>query len=71
MKKGIKKFGLSIIIVLIFVSVVDVIVGKTMDSMLPQISNQGDAGKTYFSLNEVNTPVVIVGSPLCLADDRG
>lgn len=62
MKKGTKKFGLSIIIVLIFVSVVDVIVGKTMDSMLPLISNQGDTGKTYFSLNEVNTPVVIVGS---------
>ena len=54
MKKGITKFGLSIIIVLIFVSVVDVIVGKTMDSMLPQISNQGDTGKTYFSLNISN-----------------
>lgn len=30
--------------------------------MLPQISNQGDTGKTYFSLYDVESPVVVVGS---------
>lgn len=44
------------------VVVLDWAIGKAMDAMLPQISNQGDTGKTYFALNEVNTPVVIVGS---------
>ena len=47
---------------MVSVSVVDVAVGKMMDWMLPQISNQGDTGKTYYSLYEVNTPIVIVGS---------
>lgn len=62
MKRGIKKFGLNVAIVLILVAAVDVVIGKTMDSLLPQISNQGATGKTYFSLNEVNTPIAIVGS---------
>ena len=56
------KFGLNVAIVLILVAAVDVVIGKTIDSLLPQISNQGATGKTYFSLNEVNTPIVIVGS---------
>ena len=62
MKKGLLRFGVAILIVLVSVAVVDVAVGKVMDWMLPQISNQGDTGKTYYSLNDVNTPVVIVGS---------
>ena len=62
MKKGLLRFGVAVLIVLVSVAVVDVAVGKVMDWMLPQISNQGDSGKTYYSLNDVNTPVVIVGS---------
>lgn len=62
MKKGLLRFGVAVLIVLASVAVVDVAVGKVMDWMLPQISNQGDTGKTYYSLNDVNTPVVIVGS---------
>lgn len=62
MKKGLLRFGITVLIVLVSVAVVDVAVGKVMDWMLPQISNQGDTGKTYYSLNDVNTPVVIVGS---------
>ena len=62
MKKGLLRFGVAILIVLASVAVVDVAVGKVMDWMLPQISNQGDTGKTYYSLNDVNAPVVIVGS---------
>lgn len=62
MKKGLLRFGVAVLIVLASVAVVDVAVGKVMDWMLPQISNQGDSGKTYYSLNDVNTPVVIVGS---------
>lgn len=62
MKKGLLRFGVAILIVLVSVAVVDMAVGKVMDRMLPQISNQGSTGKTYFSLYEVNTPIVIVGS---------
>lgn len=62
MKKGLLRFGVAILIVLVSVAVVDMAVGKVMDWMLPKISNQGDSGKTYYSLNDVNTPVVIVGS---------
>lgn len=62
MKKGLLRFSIAVLIVLVSVAVVDVAVGKMMDWMLPQISKQGDTGKTYYSLNDVNTPVVIVGS---------
>ena len=62
MKKGLLRFGVAILIVLVSVAVVDMAVGKVMDRKLPQISNQGSTGKTYFSLYEVNTPIVIVGS---------
>ena len=62
MKKGLLRFGVAVLIVLASVAVVDMAVGKLMDWILPQISNQGSAGKTYFSLYEVNTPIVIVGS---------
>ena len=62
MNKGLLRFGVAILIVLVSVAVVDMAVGKVMDWMLPKISNQGDSGKTYYSLNDVNTPVVIVGS---------
>lgn len=62
MKKGLFRFGVAVLIVLASVAVVDVAVGKVMDWMLSQISNQGDTGKTYYSLYEVNTPIVIVGS---------
>ena len=62
MKKGLLRFGVAVLIVLASVAVVDMAVGKVMERMLPQISNQGDTGKTYYSLNDVNTPVVIVGS---------
>lgn len=57
-----KRLVTIVLVVLAVVVVLDWIVGKTLDAMLPQISNQGDTGKTYFALNEVNTPVVIVGS---------
>ena len=62
MKKGLLRFSIAVLIVLASVAVVDMAVGKVMERMLPQISNQGDTGKTYYSLNDVNTPVVIVGS---------
>lgn len=62
MKKGLKNFLTSIIIVLLMVVAIDFVVGRTIHWMLPQISNQGDTGKTYFSLNDVNAPIVIVGS---------
>ena len=57
-----KRFITIVLTVLAAAVVLDWAIGKAMDAMLPQISNQGDTGKTYFSLNEVNTPVVIVGS---------
>lgn len=62
MKKGLLRFGVAVFIVLTSVVMIDLVVGKTLDWMLPQISNQGATGKTYFSLYDVNTPVVIVGS---------
>lgn len=62
MKKGLSKFCAAVLLVLAMVIVVDVAVGKVMAGWLPQISNQGDTGKTYYSLNDVHTPIVIVGS---------
>ena len=57
-----KRFITVVLTALAVVVALDWMIGKAMDAMLPQISNQGDTGKTYFALNEVNTPVVIVGS---------
>ena len=57
-----KRFITIVLTVLAAVVLLDCTIGKILDSMLPQISNQGDTGKTYFALNNVNTPVVIVGS---------
>lgn len=62
MKKSLSRFCVAVVLVLAMVIVVDAAVGKVMNWMLPQISNQGDTGKTYYSLNEVHTPIVIVGS---------
>lgn len=62
MKRGLLRFGLSVLTVLALVVMVDTAVGKMMDWMLPQISNLGDTGKTFYSLNDVKTPIVIVGS---------
>lgn len=62
MKKGLLRFGVTVLAVLAFVFVADRVIGRVMDKTLPMISNQGDAGKTYFSLYDVNTPIVIVGS---------
>ncbi len=62
MKKGLKNFLISSIIVLTLVIIVDFALGKTMQFMMPNTSNKTEIGKTYFSLNEVSTPVVIVGS---------
>ena len=59
---AVKRFIATVLTVLAVVVVLDWAIGKALDSMLPQISNQGDTGKTYFALNEVNTPVVIIGS---------
>lgn len=62
MRKGLLRFCVNAMIVLLGVVAIDRAIGKVMDRMLPEISNQGDTGKTYYSLNDVNTPVVIVGS---------
>lgn len=56
-----KRLVTIVLMVLAVVVVLDWTVGKALDAMLPQIS-QGEMGKTDFALNEVNTPVVIVGS---------
>lgn len=62
MRKGLQRVGGVVVLVLVGVFAVDFSIGRMMDNILPRISNQGDTGKTYFSLNEVATPVVIVGS---------
>lgn len=62
MKRGFLGLITIVFIVLAAVVIVDVAVGRVMDWMLPQISNQGDTGKTYFSFYEVDSPIVIVGS---------
>ena len=49
-------------IVLFSVIIVDTVAGKVLDWMLPQISVKTAMGKTYFALNEVEAPVVIIGS---------
>lgn len=62
MKKGLARFVIAVLTIIASVAVIDLAVGRLMDYMLPKISNQGDTGKTYFSLYDVNSPVVIVGS---------
>ena len=62
MKKGLKKFLISAAAVLAVVVVADWAIGKVVDRMLPAISNQGQIGCTYFALNEVEYPVLVVGS---------
>lgn len=49
-------------IILFSVIIVDIVAGKVLNWMLPQISVKTAMGKTYFALNEVKAPVVIVGS---------
>ena len=62
MKKEFRKFIISSLIVLAIVIATDFVLGKTMRILLANTSNKEDIGKTYFSLNEVSTPIVIVGS---------
>lgn len=62
MKNGLTKFILSAAIVVAVVIAADWTIGKIIEKMLPGISNQGDTGLTYFSLNEIEYPVLIVGS---------
>lgn len=60
--KTLGRFLLSSIIVLCAVIAIDFVSGKVLGWMLPQISPRTAVGKTEFALNEVSTPVVIVGS---------
>lgn len=79
MRKGLIKLLSTIAIVIGFVAVADYILGKVVDRMLPAISNQGQIGSTYFALNEVEYPILVVGSsrashhyvPGILADSLG
>lgn len=59
---SIVKFFITLLVVCVLILGIDAAVGVVMDRMLPKISNQGDTGKTYFSLYEVHTPILIVGS---------
>ena len=62
MEKSFRRFLIIALAIIATVVVCDFCLGKAMNWVMPQISNQGDTGKTYFSLNEVDTPIVIVGS---------
>lgn len=62
MEKELKKFLISSAIVLLIVIALDFALGKTMNAMMPNTTNRDAIGKTYFSLNEVSTPIVITGS---------
>lgn len=62
MKKGLLYFILSCIVLLSIVFVCDICTGKILDNLLPKIGCKNDIGRTYFSLYEVETPIVIVGS---------
>lgn len=62
MKKGFGRFVIVTLTVIVGIIVIDVVTSRYMDAILPKINNQGSTGKTFFSLNEVNTPIVIIGS---------
>ena len=62
MNKGILKFCRSVLIVITFVAVIDVVVGYVMDWMLPQTGNRGDLCLSNLGVNVIETPIVIVGS---------
>ena len=66
MKKSLLRFGIAVLVVLALVFATDRVIGTVMNNLLPMISNHGDSGKTYFSLHDVNTPIVIVGSSISL-----
>ena len=60
--KGLRRFLFSALVIICVVVVADIILGKIMNWMLPQISPKTSIGKTCFALDKVDTPVVIVGS---------
>lgn len=62
MKKGLSRFVLLSAFVVAGVFAFDIAYGSLVNRLLPHISNQGETGKTYYSLNDVDTPVLIVGS---------
>lgn len=60
--KNLWRFLISSLIVFLSVIIVDIAVGKIMNYMMKDINNQTAIGKTYYSIYEVDTPVLIVGS---------
>ena len=62
MKRGLSRFLIASAIVLAGVVVVDILAGVVMNRLLPEIGNEGDTGRTYYSLYKVNEPVLIIGS---------
>lgn len=62
MKRELSKFMIASVIVLGGVIVLDILVGISMDRILPTIGNAGETGKTYYSMYQVEEPVLIIGS---------
>lgn len=62
MNKEFHKFCLKSIIVLIIFLGVDFAFGKVFDNMLSKIGPNGFLGKSYYTLNDVEDDVIVVGS---------
>lgn len=62
MRHGLLHFIISILIVFVFVLLIDILVGIVVDKIIPRIAVSESIGKTYYSLNEVEAPIVIIGS---------
>lgn len=62
MKRDFCKFIVAISIVLVGVAALDICTGKAMRNLLPKVDKLCETGRLYYSLNEVETPILIVGS---------
>ena len=62
MKHGLRKFCSAAIITLTLVVTIDKGIGLLLEQLLPYISVKEVCGKTEYTLNGVNSPILIVGS---------
>lgn len=62
MKRDFCRFIVAVTITLVGVAAIDICTGKAMESLLPKVDISCETGCLYYSLNEVEVPVLIVGS---------
>lgn len=62
MKRDFCKFIVTVTIVLVGVATIDICTGKAMGSLLLKVDKLCETGRLYYSLNEVEAPILVIGS---------